>query len=211
LLGLNSAPPALDPFSYLAGHSARGLSDEYLKPSLIGSPRPIKSGDSVLFFNFSAGGLRQLVAPFVESDFSEFPRAPLSDLFIATLTEYRRDWRLPVAFPPDSDIESLSQILSARGLVQIKIGETLKYNSLTYFFNGLREKPFKNEYRVLIPSANNPRPNENPALRSAEITTRVLASLSENVFDFIVVNYAGADVIGHTGDLSAAATAARAA
>jgi len=181
------------------------LSDQHINPSLIASgPGPVKSGDSLIFFNFRTDSSWQLAAAFTDPDFQEFSRPPLSDLHSVTFTDFGPGISAQVAFPQEPITSSLGATVSQAGKTQIKIGETIKYYSLTYFFNGLNEKPFPNEYRVLVPSDNNPHQDKNPAMRAPEITARAIQSINEKVFDLIIVNYANFDVIGHTGNIPAA-------
>jgi len=193
----------------LENNYQRNLSDEYLEPSLISKgPGPIKENDSVIFFNFREDSSWQLASSFTDPNFQEFPKTSISNLFAVSLTDYGPGLSIKIAFPQEITTHPLSKIVSDAGKTQIKIGETIKYYSLTYFFNGLNEKPFKNEYRVLIPSNNNPHQDEFPAMRALEITSRAIQSINERVFDLIIINYANFDVIGHTGNLKAASKTA---
>ncbi|MDD4761438.1 MAG: 2,3-bisphosphoglycerate-independent phosphoglycerate mutase [Candidatus Pacebacteria bacterium] len=189
---------------------SRNLSDEFIEPSLVGeNPQIIKDNDSVIFFNFSEDSSWQLASSFIDKSFEEFARLPLKDISFVTFTEYDPGFFTSVAFPQDSIINPLGKIISDQGKTHIKIGETLKYYPLTYFLNGFNEKPFPNEYRVLIPSNSTPHQDQFPAMRASEITARAIQSINENVFNLIIVNYANFDIIGHTGNLAAAKSAVK--
>jgi len=200
--------PAVPSNSILSALASSKNGDQYIAPSRV-TPNPIKDGDAVIFFNFREDGLRELASPFADPKFSEFKAIPFSNLSVITFSRYSHNFNAAVAFETDLPKTPLGRVLSEAGKTQLKIGETIKYSSLTYFFNGFREAPYKNEYRVLIPSASAPHPDSSPALRAADITTRALQAINERAFDFIVVNYANPDVIGRTGNLAAAVAAIR--
>jgi 2,3-bisphosphoglycerate-independent phosphoglycerate mutase len=126
------------------------------------------------------------------------------------MTQYEKSFTAPVAFPPDSIERPLGRILSDAGKTQLRLAETYKYAHVTYFFNGLREQPYENELRALIPSLQTPHPEKQPKLRASLITDRLVAALSDRAFDFVLVNYANADTIGHTGNYDAGIEAVKA-
>ncbi len=177
---------------------SRGLTDEFSEPTLLLEDGAIKDNDSVIFFNFREDSIRELVQMFLDS------KKPLE---IATFTEYSEKFGLPVAFPQEKIKDSLGRILSDNGKVQLRIAETEKYAHITYFFNGFVEPPMLNEYRTLIPSKNIARHDEAPEMRAQEITLRVISAIEEGIYDFILINYANADVIAHTGNYKATETA----
>lgn len=127
----------------------------------------------------------------------------IKNLHIVTFTNYNDNYHLPVAFPPENVTNPLGKILADSGKTQLRIAESNKYAHVTYFFNGFVETPFKNEYRILIPSQSVARYDEHPEMRAAEITTRAIEALSENIYDFILINYANADIVAHTGNFNA--------
>lgn len=183
----------------------RNLSDEYLEPTLIGNnPKVIKENDSVIFFNFSEDSSYELASSFSDSSFKEFPTLSLKNLSIVTFSDYGLDSSPLIAFEKDSVSSPLSKVIADCGKTQIKIGENLKYYSLSYFLNGFNEKPFSNEYRVFVPSNSTPHQDQFPKMRAEEITARAIQSINENVFDLIIINYANFDIIGHSGNLAAA-------
>lgn len=187
----------------------RDLSDSYIEPTLIADPQKpgefplIKDGDSLIFFDFREDSIRQIVAPFILEDFSEFERSPLQNLKITTMTEYDPTFKASVAFQPQKIEQTLTAILNKKELKQLKIAETEKYYHLTFFFNGLTDKVFSNEFRILIPSKETPRSEEAPEMRALEITDRLISALQEKTYDFIAINYANPDTMAHTGNYQA--------
>ena len=179
----------------------RKLSDEFIEPILIGSG--IKDNDALIFFNFREDRIRQLAAAFINKQFKNFPVKSFNNLYIATMTQYDDSFAVPVAFQPEKIEVCLAKVLQENGKSQLRVAETQKYPHITYFFNGMREEPFKNEYRILIPSKTIIRQEEQPEMMASEITTRVVESIGENAFGFILINYANPDIIAHTGNYEA--------
>ncbi len=180
----------------------KNLTDEFIEPKIIES-EPIKNGDAVLFLNFREDSARQLTEAFVLENFDKFRRKKINDLYFVTMTRYDKALPLHVLFEPLSVDNSLAKIISGAGKLQLHIAETEKYAHVTYFFNGGIESPFKGEERLLIPSKNDHNFAQNPAMSASEITEKVVESIESKKYDFIIVNYANADMIGHTGDFKA--------
>lgn len=187
----------------------KGLNDEFVEPSAVGDSPALKSGDGVIFFNFREDSMRELADAFLDPQFAAFPRTPIENVFMAAMTAYRPQTPAAVAFPATPLANTLGEIIAARGLRQLRIGETEKYAHVTYFFNGRREEPFANEFRVLIPSLNVPRKHEAPSMQARAVTDRAILALRERSFDFILVNYANPDIIAHTGNYTATVEAIR--
>jgi len=185
------------------------LNDEYIEPTIINEAHPIKDDDSVLFFNFREDRMRQLVETFVNPEFSTFQTKKFQNLLLTTMTEYRNDFSIPVVFKREEIANPLGKVIADTDRVQLRIAETEKYAHITYFFNGLEEKPYSNEYRVLIPSKNVAHHEEHPEMMASAITDRVIVALNEGGFDFILVNYANPDIIAHTGNFDATVKAVR--
>lgn len=200
---LGEAPQVQSPKEVIESAYKNGLNDEFVPPAIIGEPKPIKDNDSVIFFNFREDRMRQITEAFLNPEFNNFQTKKLSNVFIVTFTEY--DVKRPgtVAFPNETIENSLGKVLADQGKTQLRIAETEKYAHITYFFNGLREKPFPNEYRVLIPSIKTPHQDERPEMMASQITDRALAALNEGQFDFILMNYANPDIIAHHGNYDA--------
>ena len=190
---------------------AAGEGDEFILPSVVGAYAGIDDGDSVVHLNFRADRARQLTRALALADFTEFDRGRVpADLRVTTLTEYQAPGELPVAvaFPP-LVIDSLAAYLSRLGLRQLHLAETEKYAHVTYFFNGGVEDPLPGEDRVLIPSRRDvPTYDLAPEMSAPEITERLVAAIGSGQYDFIVVNYANPDMVGHTGVWDAAVQAA---
>jgi 2,3-bisphosphoglycerate-independent phosphoglycerate mutase len=191
---------------------ARGETDEFVKPVVIGEPQPMVDGDAVACMNFRADRVRQIVGTLVDSSLGDFERPPLPELSaVVTLTRYARD--LPVtavAFPPQSMDDTLGEYLASLGLRQLRIAETEKYAHVTYFFSGGREQPFEGEERILVPSPKVATYDLQPEMSCPEVTDRLVAAIRSRRFDFIVCNLANADMVGHSGIESAAIAAVEA-
>jgi len=187
----------------------RKFSDEFVEPIRISAEGSIKDNDALIFFNFREDRIRQIASAFINPQFKNFPTKSLNNLYIATMTQYDDEFKVPVAFPPEKIETCLGKVLSDKGKTQLRIAETQKYPHITYFFNGMREEPFKNEYRILIPSRSIIRQDEHPEMMANEVTTRAIESISEGVFDFILINYANSDIIAHTGNYKACLKAVR--
>ena len=182
---------------------AAGVTDEYIPPTVVGDPHPLASGDAVICWNFREDRMRQLVRALADPTFAEFPRETPPNLSLTTMTAYLPDLAIPAAFPTAHPKQPLGKVLADAGRVQLRVAETEKYAHVTYFFNGLIEPPFPGEYRVLIPSPRVARYDETPEMSAGSLTDRVLLALNEGTYDFILVNYANADMVAHTGNFDA--------
>ncbi|MFH1188369.1 MAG: 2,3-bisphosphoglycerate-independent phosphoglycerate mutase [bacterium] len=192
----------------------RNLANEFIKPTLLLKNGVVMSNDSVIFFNFRESSMRQLVQLFLDPSFSHVENTdtatPLSkkeNMYIATFTEYSKSFPVAVAFPPESITEPLGKVLADNGKIQLRIAETERYPHVTFFFNGLRQEPFQNEYRILIPSRDTPDQRAFPEMMAESITARALTAIHELAYDFILVNYANADSMAQTGDYNAVLSA----
>ncbi len=203
---------AADPIEALQQAYARGESDEFVEPTLIVAPgeQPgqIEDGDTLVFMNYRSDRARELTRAFLEPDFDGFRRArrPVLGVF-ASLTEYKRDFDMPVAFPPERLENSFGEYIASLGLRQLRIAETEKYAHVTFFFNGGVESPFEGEDRVLVPSPAVATYDQQPEMSAEEVTDRLLEALDSGKYDAIVCNYANPDMVGHTGRLEAAVQA----
>ncbi|MDQ2993208.1 MAG: 2,3-bisphosphoglycerate-independent phosphoglycerate mutase, partial [Candidatus Eremiobacteraeota bacterium] len=169
---------------------ARGENDEFVLPTIVGAARPVREGDAVVFFNFRPDRARQLTIAFNKA---------YRDLYFATITRYDETFPNPVLFGPRPQFETFGEVVANAGLHQLRLAETEKYAHVTYFFNGGREDVFANEGRELIPSDRSVETYDlAPAMRAREITDAAIAALERGV-DVIVMNYANADMVGHTG------------
>jgi len=193
-----------DPLPVIEATYKKGATEEYLPALRFSDDRKISDGDALVFFNYREDSIRQLASAFAVKDFNHFPIAPFKDLYVASFTHYDDTFDIPVAFPADNVTNPIGKVLSDAGLTQLRLAETYKYAHVTYFFNGLREPPFKGEFRTLVPSASSPRPEEHPEMMAAAITDRLIEAIESRGFDFILVNYANADTIAHTANFKAA-------
>jgi 2,3-bisphosphoglycerate-independent phosphoglycerate mutase len=195
----------------LADAYARDEADEFVRPTVIGVYGGMADGDSVVHLNFRADRARQLTSALALDDFDAFDRGhPPSELRVTTLTEYQAPDELPVAvaFPP-LEIDSLAAYLSRLRMRQFHLAETEKYAHVTYFFNGGVEEPFAGEERRLIASRRNvPTYDLAPEMSAEPITSALVEAIGSGTYDFIVVNYANPDMVGHTGVWDAAVRAA---
>lgn len=169
----------------------------------------IKDNDGFIFFNFRADRARQITQAFTNPDFNHFNRNNFPKLCdYVCMSLYDSNFNLPVAFGPVIPQEILGEVISKKGLKQLRIAETEKYAHVTYFFNGGSEAPLKNEDRVLIESPRDVATyDEKPEMSAVEVTDRLLSIMSEKDYDLIVINFANMDMVGHTGVLSAAVKA----
>ncbi len=202
----SSTPDISDISKIFRDAYAQGLTDKFIEPIIIQPDKVIKNDDSIVFFNFREDRTRQIAHMFLDTDVGIEHEIP-KNLFVVTFTKYGSDLVAPVAFPAEHITNPLGKVLSDAGKVQLRIAETSKYAHVTYFFNGYSEKPFENEYRVLIPSKNVAHPEEYPQMMAKEVTARAISAISEGVYDFILINYANMDVMGHTGNYDAAVEA----
>ncbi len=186
-----------------------GNTEEYLPPLRFADDKKIKDGDAVLFFNYREDSIRQIASAFILKDFAQFPVLAMPNLFIATMSHYDDRFEVPVAFPADKVESPLGKVVSDAGLSQLRVAETYKYAHVTYFFNGLREPPFKGEFRTLIPSQSDLHPENHPEMMAKAITDRVIEAIQSRAFDFTLVNYANADAIAHTSNYNASIEAVK--
>jgi 2,3-bisphosphoglycerate-independent phosphoglycerate mutase len=179
---------------------ARGENDEFVLPTIVGQARPIRDGDAVIFFNFRPDRARQLTLAFSDPTFAEFPVHRFADFVFATMTRYEEYFTNPVLFGPRPQHDTFGEVLAQAGLTQLRLAETEKYAHVTYFFNGGREDVFAGEDRVLIPSNRSVATYDlAPEMSAADITSAAIEDLHDRRHDVIVMNYANADMVGHTG------------
>jgi 2,3-bisphosphoglycerate-independent phosphoglycerate mutase len=203
-LAPHHAPTAL---AALADAYARDENDEFVLPCVVGAPRPIRDGDACIFFNFRPDRARQITMAFdagtpayYNDGFGVFAVEPYANLMFATMTKYDESYTNPVLFGPRPQYDTFGEIVSRAGLRQLRLAETEKYAHVTYFFNGGREDQFEGEDRELIPSDRSVETYDlAPAMRAREITDFVVKAIEAGTYDAIVMNYANADMVGHTG------------
>lgn len=192
-----------------------GENDEFITPRIIvdaeGNPKgTIDDNDGVFFFNFRADRAREITRALAEENFTGFKR-PVERKLSAyvTMTRYQKDFPYPVAFPPQSMNNILGEVLSKAGKKQLRCAETEKYAHVTFFFNGGVEAPFEGEERQLVPSPKEVATYDlKPQMSAPEVCDKVVAAVESGKFDFILVNFANGDMVGHTGIMEAAVRAA---
>ena len=199
---------AKDPLDAIRESYAREVYDEEFVPTVIGKEgKPtatIQPGDAVIFFNFRPDRARELTKAFVLPSFPKFERTYIENLAFVTMTEYEKE--LPVtaiAFPPEVVENCLAQVISNAGLSQFHIAETEKYAHITFFLNGTVEEPFPAEERMIIPSPKVSTYDQAPEMSAAEIAKEVVKAIEAETYDVILLNFANADMVAHTGDLQA--------
>ncbi len=191
---------------YIKSQYQKEIFDESTAPAKIeGGEGRISGNDAVIFFNFREDSARQITRAFVDEKFQGFERKLLNNLFFVTMTEYEKNIPVVPAFKSARIEYPLGRIISEAELKQLHIAESEKYAHITYFLNGGREAPFENENRILVPSLRVPSYDQAPEMSADKITNAVIANLEKQ--DFIAVNFANADMVGHTGNFEATAKA----
>jgi 2,3-bisphosphoglycerate-independent phosphoglycerate mutase len=168
-------------------------------PCVLGPPVPLRADDAVVFFNFRPDRPRQLTEALTSREFHRFDRGEAVFPYLVTMTEYDDRFEVPVAFPPEKVEQTLADVIAAHGMRQLHIAETEKYAHVTYFFNGGVEEPSKGEDRVLIPSPDVQTYDERPRMSAMEVTDEAIKRVRSAAYDFIVLNFANCDMVGHTG------------
>ncbi len=189
---------------------ASGITDEFIEPHII-HQTPVRDGDAVVFFNFRADRGRQLVNAFTQnpSD-AQFKITPFERLSFCTLTPYDKNFGLPVAFDKVDLEDTLGEAIADAGLRQLRVAETEKYPHVTYFFSGGREALFEGEERMLIASPKVPTYDLQPEMSAPEVADRCAKALRKRKYDFVCLNFANPDMVGHTGVFNAAVKAVEA-
>lgn len=208
LLRYGEGARRLDPVAAIRESYGYGVTDEFVKPIVIvdesGQPvATIQSGDSIIFFNFRSDRARQITRAFTEDDFTFFDRGAKPDIRFTCMTTYDRQFGLPAAFGPMPPERILADVFAENGLKNLRIAETEKYAHVTFFFNGGVEPAFTGEERILIPSPKVATYDLQPEMSAYGITDEVVRQIAGGRFDAVIMNYANADMVGHTGDLQA--------
>jgi len=191
----------------LAQGYTRGEDDEFVRPTIVGDACPVRSEDACIFFNFRPDRARQMTLAFTPQAHPlgngagvPFPVEHYRDFIFATMTKYDETFPNPVLFGPRPQFDTFGEIVSRTGMRQLRLAETEKYAHVTYFFNGGREDVFEGEDRKLIPSDRSvPTYDLAPAMRAREITDYAVQQIEAGAYDVIIMNYANADMVGHTG------------
>lgn len=187
---------------------AKQIFDEEFVPTVMfenGQPVcKIIDGDSLIFFNFRPDRARQITKAFALPGFDKFEKTGfMKRLYFVCMTEYERSIPVEVAFPARVTVNSLGEIISRAGLKQLRIAETEKYAHVTYFFNGGGDTKSNGEVHQLVPSPAVDSYDQKPEMSALEVTDKVIKAVNEDSYDFILINYANADMVGHSGNLLA--------
>lgn len=194
--------------NYIDASYAKGESDEFIEPASFEGYEGILDGDSILTINFRSDRMRELVTALGSSSFDSFACTKKS-VNIATMTEYDKSFSYPVLFLKETPKNTLAEVIASRGLRQLHTAETEKYAHVTFFLNGGIDEPYENETRVLIPSPDVKTYDMKPEMSAKWVGDVVLRAMQEG-YDFVVVNFANGDMVGHTGDEDAAIVAVEA-
>jgi 2,3-bisphosphoglycerate-independent phosphoglycerate mutase len=200
------------PEEALASSYEEDITDEFVKPKLIDQTPDsrIQEDDVVIFYNIRGDRARQITRALTEKDFSEFEVEDDLNLHYTTFTAYDENFDVEVAYPPLQLQNTLGEIVSSHGLEQLRIAETEKYPHVTYFFNGGEETPFEGEERLMISSPKVATYDLQPEMSAPEVTDALCEQLQTEKYQLGILNYANADMVGHTGDMGAAIAAVEA-
>ena len=182
------------------------VTDEFVVPFAVGGYAGMEDVDGVIFFNFRPDRARELTHAFTDTEFAGFERKGAVKAF-ATMTQFEEGLNVKVAFPPEAIVNTLGEIVSKAGMTQLRIAETEKYAHVTFFFNGGVEEPYEGEDRILVPSPKVATYDLQPEMSAIEVTDKVVEAIKSRKYDFIILNYANGDMVGHTGVLEAAVKA----
>ncbi len=199
----------LKPEAYVLAEYKKGIYDEFITPALFVEDGAIQNGDSVFFFNYRPDRAKQITLAMMDKNFHEFP-VPVKPGYFLCMSPYVPDEvpELPILFDKEKIHGTLAEYLAGLGKKQFKIAETEKYAHVTYFFNGGEEKPFPGEERCLVQSPRDvPTYDKKPQMSAYEVTDKLIAALEDKSFSFYLVNFANADMVGHTGNYEAAVNA----
>jgi len=190
------------PVEVLKASYESGITDEFVLPTRI-APGAVAAGDGVIFYNFRPDRARQLTQAFVDPGFQNFEREQIQPLTFATFTQYDPAFPVLVAFEPQNLNNILGEVIAQKGLRQFRTAETEKYAHVTYFFNGGLELPFEGEDREMVQSPMVPTYDRAPQMSAAAVTDVAIAGIEKSIYSLVVINYANADMVGHTGNIEA--------
>src|SRR5690606_5684255 len=199
----------IDPIKSIEESYEEGITDEFLNPIILDKNGLIEEGDVVINFNFRTDRGREITEVLTQNDFPEFGMRKLSLCYI-TLTNYDKTFQnVEVLYDENEIPNTLGEVLEKNSKTQIRIAETEKYPHVTFFFSGGREKQFKGEKRILCPSPKEvPTYDLKPEMSAYEITKNIIPEIQKQSADFICLNFANTDMVGHTGVFHAAVKAA---
>ncbi len=177
----------------------KGVSDEFLVPTVLPDALPLQGSDEIIFFNYRKDRTRQLTTAFFREEFSHFPRPSFSPVQVTCMTQYDEWYKLPYAFEQERPKITLAEVISCAGLKQFHCAETEKYAHVTYFLNGGKGDALNGEERKIIPSPDVATYDLAPEMSAGKVADAVVDAMESGQFEFIVVNFANGDMVGHTG------------
>nr|YP_010502322.1 2,3-bisphosphoglycerate-independent phosphoglycerate mutase [Grateloupia turuturu]QHD45191.1 2,3-bisphosphoglycerate-independent phosphoglycerate mutase [Grateloupia turuturu]UXC96735.1 2,3-bisphosphoglycerate-independent phosphoglycerate mutase [Grateloupia turuturu] len=202
LLTENKINTIRDPLEVIDQYYQQNISDEFITPTRI-CEGIISNNDGIIFFNFRPDRFRQLLHSFAKKNFKGFTIKNIKDLEVVTFTQYDSNLPINTVFSRQKRTDFLGEIISNNQLKQLRLAETEKYAHVTYFFNGGIEEPFPGEDRELISSPQVDTYDLAPEMSSEKLTESIINAIDKNIYQFIVINYANPDMVGHTGNLEA--------
>jgi 2,3-bisphosphoglycerate-independent phosphoglycerate mutase len=180
-----------------------GVTDEFIVPVVLHPEGRIKDGDGVIFFNFRPDRARQITRAITDAEFNGFERGPAPLVRFVCMTQYDATLGLPLAYPPQKLVDNLASVLSEKRVRQLHTAETEKYAHVTFFFNCGREEPYDLENRILIPSPKVATYDLQPEMSAPEVAASAAAAIDAGHTDVLIMNFANADMVGHTGVMGA--------
>ena len=195
-----------DPVTTIKSRYEKGENDEFLKPIIVGGEkRRVQDGDTLFFFNYRSDRVREVTQLLGDYDRSPLPDFPYpKDIYITTMTQYKTDYKFPIAFSPQLMGNVLAEWLGKQDLKQCHVAETEKYAHVTFFFNGGVEKQFKGEELELIPSPKVATYDKEPPMSAAKVADKLIERIGDGKYEFLMNNFAPPDMVGHTGVYEAA-------
>ena len=214
LMTLGVGTETKEPLETLQRFYEQNVTDEFVEPISVVTPEGahrgrVEDGDALIFFNFRADRMRQIVTAFKDAEFDGFNRAVHPKVRLATINRYHEKFDLPVLYPPQALHNNLGEVLSRAGLRQFRIAETEKYAHVTFFFNGGSDLQFEGEERLLVPSPKVATYDLKPEMSVPEVAQNVVEAIESKKYDVIIMNIANPDMVGHTGVMEAAVRAVR--
>jgi len=209
LLTLGEGHKEKDVMSAMENYYSRSKESDYYTDAIVivdeseGPIATIDDGDSVIFWNYRSDRTRQITGALTQKEFDKFERKSFPKTTFVCMSEYDEDFNLPVAFKQEQVTHNLAQLLSENKLKQLRIGETEKYAHVTFFFNSQIEEPYFGEDRIMVPSPKVPSYAEKPEMSAFEVTDKLIPEIESDKYDFIAVNFANGDLVGHSASLDA--------